>query len=261
MKKTHRRVALIAGVGLLLISLAGTATGVIAKYIYEKKIDNPVEAKAFYFVSDLLEEPAVNGTFPAYTLRDGEQTISFRLMNHPDSLRKSEVDITYNIKVTSLDGQQTYYSTTGSISKDADPGTGTGTGTVQITTPKLNWGTYVVTATATAPYTQTLKARITLVKTDDDIRFTVNDSAGSPTLLLTVETDDYIGDLTIEWNNVLLPDNTDPKMKNAAAQSAEVTFHGPGEYTFLFFKADPSENYANTISDLFTITKTTSGVK
>ena len=122
-----------------------------------------------------------------------------------------------------------------------------GRNSVSISFDNLTPGTYTVTATATKPYTKTLQARFTIVSTDYELSYSVSDAPNSPYLKVTVTTTDYSGDIVISWPEGVLPDNTDPLLKNADGQSCVISVKAQSEYTFQFFKTNPSNNYSNDI--------------
>jgi len=224
-------------IGLLLLAVVVLFNGyTLAKYFMEKDQKVPVVAKSFYFESDLL---TVNtSALPQYTLKAGVDTISFSLMNYPDALRSSQVNISYTAVLTK-DGSEVK-STTGTI--DA------GQNSVSVSFDDLDAGTYLVTATATSPYTQTLQGRFTIVDTDYGLSYNVLDGSGSPNLKVTVTTTDYSGNIVISWPTGVLPDNTDPLLKNASGQSCTIQVNTQSEYTFQFFKTNPNADYSGSIA-------------
>lgn len=209
----------------------------LAKYLYQAKKDPLFAAKAFYFESDLLSG-ASGGSYPKYTLKTGVDTIEFTLENYPDGLRYSEVDIVYDVVLTkegvtvgALNGQTIDGNARNSVSVSFDD---------------LAAGTYVVTATATAPYASTLRAQFTVVDRSELVSFSVRDEVGSPVLQMTVQTADYEGEVTITWPEGVLPDNMDLLLEDASndTRCVEVNVEAESEYTFLFYKPDPTKNYS-----------------
>jgi len=232
-----KRTSMAFRIGLLLLAVAVLFNGyTLAKYLMEKDQKVPVVAKNFYFESDLLA--VSTGAVPQYTLQAGVDTISFSLMNYPDELRESEVAIDYTAVLTK-DGS-TVKSTSGKIEK--------GRKSIPISFADLDEGTYIVTATATNPYTQTLQGRFTIVDNDTDISYSVSDATGSPNLKVTVTTTDYAGNIVISWPEDVLPDNTDALLSGVSGQSCTIKVNTQSEYTFQFFKSDPRADYSNSIS-------------
>lgn len=224
-------------IGLLLLAVVVLFNSyTLAKYFMEEDREELYVAKNFYFESDLLS--VATGAIPHYTLKAGEDTISFDLMNYPDALRSSEVDISYTVVLTK-DGAEKK-STSGTIA--------VGQNSVSVSFDGLDAGTYVVTATATGPYTQTLQGRFTVVGADYGLSYSVNDAAGSPNIKVTVTTTDYFGNIVISWPGSVLPDNTDPLLQNATEGSHTIEVKAQSEYTFQFFKTNPNENYSSHIT-------------
>jgi len=232
-----KRTPMALKIGLLLLAVVVLFNGyTLAKYFMESDQKVPVVAKSFYFESDLLA--ISTGAIPQYTLQAGVDEISFSLMNYPDELRDSEVNISYSVSLTK-DGSE-INSTSGTITA--------GRNSVPIKFTDLLPGTYTVTATATNPYTQTLQGRFTIVGTDYGLNYTVSDASGSPNLKVTVTTTDYSGNIVISWPAGVLPDNTDPLLRSAAGQSCTVQVNAQSEYTFQFFKTNPNADYSNNVN-------------
>lgn len=211
----------------VLVLAVGLTAFVWAKYTSQQEKDTVVAAKAFYFESDLLSE-----TNPTYTLTPGTKTISFRLKNHADDLRYSDVNISYEVTATARTTK------TGSL-------TGGNKSSTEVKLENLTAGTYTVTARAVSPYTKTLKATFVIPAADNDISYSVSDAAGSPVLRLTVRSGDYSGKVNITWPAGISPDNTDPLLKSAVnVSSVSIDFTNDSEYTFVFFKNTPSKVYS-----------------
>lgn len=216
---------------VLLIALAFAVSMcalVWAKYISQEKKDTVVAAQAFYFESDLLTEDGAT-----YTLAPGTTQIDIVLKNYADELRVSDVDIDYEVTVT---GQAKQTGKLGAVNKANE--------TIHIT--GLTNDIYEVVATAIAPYTKTLKATFVIPATTGGVYYSVSDAANSPVLRLTVWTEDYSGNVSISWSGTSVsPDNTDPLLANATGTSTTVDFENDAEYTFIFFKKDPSAVYTD----------------
>lgn len=232
--KRPKKKAIVSGFSvtmLLLLALAiGLSAFVLAKYTDNRQMDAQVSAKAFYFESDLL-----NGG--SYTLPAGTKQLSFMIMNYPDSLRRSEVDIEY----------------TASLRKDGTA-VATKSGTLEIgeleeavtfDLSSLPAGTYTATCNATAPYAKTLSATFTIASAVPSLTHDVADGSGNPVCYLTVTVGDYNGDVSIQWPAGVTPDPQDPAAEN-------MHFASNSEYRFTFFKHDITKVYKN---DDFTVTK------
>lgn len=229
-------------IGLLLLAVMVLFNGyTLAKYLLEKDGKVAVVAKNFYFESDLLA--VSTDATPHYTLQAGVDTISFNLMNYPDELRVSEVNIAYKVTLTGGTENRTQKGTIETVTDQGYKRIST-----MITFDDLDPGTYTVTAEATSPYTQTLQGQFTIVGTNNDLSYTVSDASGSPNLKVTVTTTDYSGNIIISWPADVLPDNTDPLLSGASGQNCTIAVQANSEYTFQFFKTTPSGDYTNDIT-------------
>lgn len=212
----------------------------VAKYISEDEVDMAYSAKNFYFESDLLEEDIANAE---YSYAEGIDSISFYLKNNADSLRFSEVDISYTATLTK-DGN-VIDTKTGTIAKDA-----VNTSVVQF--DNLDAGEYVVTATATSPYSKTLTGKFTLAGVDKTLNWTIVDSANSPIVELTVTSEGYDGLITITYPEGIQPDNTDSKLETVTSTYVTSKFEKSSSYTYTFFKNNPATVFTK---DNFSVTK------
>ena len=236
-KTAARKKPLALRVGLFLLGVVLIFNGyTLAKYFMEENQKLPVAAKNFYFESDLLA--VSTGAIPNYTLKSGVDDITFKLMNYPDELRTSEVNISYTDNL----------SKGGEIINTQDGTLAIGKTAVDVSFTDLTPDDYTVTAISTMPYQQTLTARFTVVGHDYGLHTTVSDSSGSPTLMVTVKTTDYSGNIAISWPAGVLPDNTDELLLNAGGTGHTVRVEAQSEYTFLFFKNDPAADYSKSIS-------------
>ena len=81
-----------------------------------------------------------------------------------------------------------------------------------------------------------------------DLAVQVNDNIGSPFLHVVVTTTDYHGDVIISWLDGVVPDNTDPLLAFASGMSCQVTVKANSQYTFTFYKNDPTKDYSSKIT-------------
>ena len=218
--------------------------GSLARYIRQRTEDLVYEAKNFYFESDLLSD----NTNPAvYTYDIGTDTISFKLKNNIDDLRHSEVNIDYVVRLTDIQGNSVkdkdgniVSDLRGTLSKnniDSD----------ELEFTNLSSGNYLITADSVSPYVKKLQGSFVLTSKDEEITYSVNDSVGSPIVLLTVSTEDYEGDLNISWPAGIAPDSTSPMFENInsgyGAGTTKIYFDTNSEFTFQFFKNNPNTSY------------------
>lgn len=229
-QRTQKNGFLVASILLIVLAFAVSMFALVwAKYISREKKDTVVAAKAFYFESDLLTEKGAT-----YTLAPGTTKIDIVLKNYADDLRWSEVDVRYDVTLNGSAVQEQLILKTGKQENS------------KVTITGLTPGTYTVVAKATSPYSKTLKATFVIPATTGGVYYSVSDAAGSPVLRLTVRTEDYAGNVTLSWPTGVSPDNTDPLLAGATGTSCTVRFENDSEYTFLFFKSDPSQVYDKT---------------
>lgn len=236
-KKQPSKVTYFILLSFIMFSLISGAS--YAKYIFEQKSPVEVDAKNFYFTSNLLVESSKE--MKNYTLQAGVDEIEFTLMNYPDELRTSEVDI-QGVAILTKDSEEIAKQTF-TLGKNQQSEQ-----VIRFDNPKLSEGVYVVTATAESPYSQTLRARFTITDLYQDVDYSVIDKVGSPNLMVKVNTTDYEGNIIITWPDGVYPDNTDPYLQNANTNSYVVRVKKHSEYTFQFFKNKPNETYINKIT-------------
>jgi len=219
----------------------------LAKYMTTKNQNLLYEAQAFYFESDLLND---NTNQISYTYPKGSDSVSFILKNNTDELRYSEVTIDYKVSITDISGNNIKDKNGDTISEiegSLDKGQINST---EIEFNDLNPGVYTITAEAIKPYKKQLKANFILSESIYDIDYTINDAKDSPVLNLTINTEDYQGELKISWPKGVVPDNTDPFFENInsgyQAANTTITFNSNSEYVFLFFKEDASNVYTTS---------------
>ena len=153
-----------------------------------------------------------------------------------DNLRCSQVDITYNISVTNKNGEAVpeivddnteHKLLKGLISK------------ATITLKNLVKGqTYIVTVTGEAGYKQVLSAEFTVSDNDENV-YKHLDTSNSAFVLLTVWTDNAVGDLKVSTPSGLIPDNTNPILR-------EVYNYSDTEYGAISFT--DNKNFDKTYS-------------
>lgn len=242
----NKKIKILIGIMVIILVVTGSIIPILAKYI--KKINNNVQINStdFYFTSDLLDVPAINGipatngTFPEYILGKGTNTITFNLNNYEDDLRFTTVDIDYEIKVTNS-SNIVVFEENGTLNAISSKNS------KKIDIASLSSDIYIVEVTSTSPYTKQLKGKFIIQDVDNDITYTVSDGLGSTVVMLTISVNDYSGNINIKWPNEVFPDNSDPLLKDAInTTNYTVNFNSYSEYTFVFFKSDTSVVYTNT---------------
>ena len=188
-----------------------------------------VTSQNMYFRSDYLSEQG-----EAYTISD--KSVTFCLMNYPDALRVSEIDVTYTVTVTPVTDPNEQIE----LSSAGGKFTASKQESVKIHLSGLKSGhTYIVTAVGENGYKTTLSATFTVKAEEKQVFKRVEQTEYY--VLLTVWTQDVNGEAVITFPNKLLPDNTDPQLKGVTA--AEENFVDKDSFdlsyssrTYRFFK-------------------------
>lgn len=221
---------------ILLVSCALVLVGgVTAKYINVREGQNVIAAKEFYFTSNLLAD-----TGKEYQLNASATEISFTLGNNEDELRYSEDEISYTVEVDNGATLKILDATEGILEN----------GKVSVDNIKLSGlergKTYTVTAVGKAGYIKTLKATFKVTDNNENL-YKYLDTTNGAYVLLTVWADNLKGNVSVEFPEGLIPDNTDPIMRNvvnysdasykAAAFGDEKNYVTEfASYTYRFFK-------------------------
>lgn len=199
------------------------------------------EAKSFYFESDLLKEE----NSETYTLKKGEDAITIKLKNNVDNLRYSDIEINYVVKITTMDGKVVVDKSGNIVDNKTGILSNNGIEEQEIKFINLPEGNYKVVAESVSPYVKKLQANFSVVDSNKNISYVVNDSKGSPVMRLTVKSNDYTGNIKIGWSKRLAADSSDGKFKDVNSGfeqgSAIIDFVADSEYTFQFFKENPDD--------------------
>ena len=225
------RYIIYAGILLSLASMAITG-GVLAKYVDTLADENKTAtAKSFYFESDLLTEDN-----HLYRINSGTESIEFTLYNYENDLRVSETECTYTVSVVTNDAEVTI---NGVERKDATITVGAEKADTTVTLGGLDDGyEYKVTVVADGGYKKTLGAIFAVAP--DKTGFFMNVNANDAQyVILTVWSENVSGDVTVSVPAGLIPDTTDPIMK-------DITNYTDGEYTA--FEFTDSESFAAAYS-------------
>lgn len=239
LRKNRISYTILSLAGILI--LAGLFVGISAKYVHQESKMSPLASEKFYFTSDVLSE-----TGNSYTLADNATEITFELRNYADDLRWSDSALSYN------------YSVTDTTNKEVAKGNGTITynnsqkSAVTITISKLSAGTYTITASSERPYKKTLTGTFTIPEESTEISYSINDNTGSPYALLTVSTQNYDGNISINWPEGVIPDSTQDAFakistyENGNYKSGSVTVKMQKYFsnTYRFFKVNSSNQYS-----------------
>lgn len=297
-------------IGVLLIAVCCLLVGILARYIHQSETGNSqITSENFYFTSNLLGDTkmvsedgqskdqyafgakSTEGTW--YLYGAGEHDVTVQVQNYFDKLRVTQKDIAYTGTISVKDKNGKTISTSGTspeLKKGSDAFTGgtlkTGSeGTADELTlaiPKHSeWDyadgtTVTLTLKSTVPYKKTLTMKFVLYATDTNLKYRVEDSAGSPyaELILMTNVDGSSGVKPyLTWSDELEIDNTNPLtfsyaggaftqqsgMTDRNMQISETLKTGRSESVY-FFKKDTSKNYSkketivNPVNDKYTIT-------
>lgn len=227
----------------LLVSLAAAVVltacavgGIYAKYVYDRDRFGLVATPNFYFQSDLLSADGAE-----YKLNSGTKAITFTLTNSADDLRFSDEEISYTV---TSDG--------GSLSVGAGTLEKGEKRTVTVTLTGLEDGkTYTVTAVGTAGFEETLTATFT-VQSDAHAVYMHTDTSNPAFVVLTVWTKDLAGTVTVTIPEGLIPDNTDPNMRDLTTGEESFAFtldkYSSASYRFFVGTWDKTTPFGVTLN-------------
>ena len=201
-----------------------------------------VEAKMFYFTSDLLAE---NGA--EYTLNADTEKVRFTLNNYEDQFRMSDDEIQYAVYINDVQ-----YGATSVLNETKS--------SVTIEMDVENGHVYEVKAVGVAGYEKTLSATFTVLENKTGFYKSL-DTTNRNYVLLTVWTQMVSGDVEVSFPAGLIPDTTDSDMAGtenyvdgaykAGKLYAKTHFENYTSKTYRFFKENLSATY--TVDD-FTVT-------
>ncbi len=217
----------------------------LAKYIDNRRKEFLYEAKAFYFESNYLNEIS---SVKSYKLETGIDYVEFDIENNIDQLRYSDVTISYTVTLTDLEGNSVQDKSGVTVSPITSALT---KGSIRKNTHRfsnLKDGVYVVTASSKKPYAKTIRANFIITNNNANISYSVTDAESSPILQLTVNTNDYKGNIKITWPDGVTPDNTNSLFSDVTSgytsSNKVISVVKNGEYTFQFFKQNPTTVFA-----------------
>lgn len=237
---------------ILVFVLAATSIwGVSAKYFRQDEKDLIVQARMFYFTSDLLKE---NGH--TYTLNPETTSVTFSLRNFADSLRSSNCAIQYQVYIDGTEhggvGELNSENPSADISFNVKPGE-----TYKVEVRGI--GYYEKTdEDSLKGYEKTLSATFK-VETAKTGFYKYLDTSDSYYVLLTVWTENISGDVTVSFPAGLIPDATDSDLATIMNYSngtyigwktGVIEFKEYYSKTYRFFKENPSSAYKVTQFDV-----------
>lgn len=223
-KLNNKKVFLTIFLGFLVVgTLIG---GTYGYYIHKNQSEGYIEAKNFYFDSDYLVEGG-----KTYILTVGTKEISFELRNFADSLRCCENDISYTISTTG-----------GSLDKTSGTLTGGNKNYQLITLSGLEIGKeYTVEATTNNGFSKKLSATFKVREVENN--FYKNVRENEPYIILTIWTENISGEVTIDFPEGLIPDNTCSGMENVKTADGKFTINCDKAYSSYEFRFFKTSNY------------------
>lgn len=256
--RMRRKTQLFAIMMFAGVIACGGAAGLAARYVHRESGSAVALSNQFYFTSDYLSE-----TGNSYTLAPGTTAVTIQLRNYADDYRWSDRNITYQVRVTRENPNETLeglsYANAGTLERADAVGTNQ-----NFTISGLRPGTYHVAVESTSPFSQTLRGTFTVQEQDEAVHYSVSDREGSPYVILRVSTKGYEGGVIINWPNGLIPDASDPVLANVNTydeatgnyRAGDVIIKAFGRYaseSYRFFKEDTAKTYQ---TDDFQVTKT-----
>ncbi len=228
-------------VSTVLVVISASVT--LAKYARTDKDDEPVTPKSFYFESDLLGD---TGNAPQYYV--GTNEIRVDVMTYADELRVSEVDVTYKLTLTEQGSAEPMRI----LIPEQPIAAGTKTPTQHLFSGLEYGKTYILTASATAPYTKTLTATFTVYDERNSVSYTVYPGAddvasaqyGDNIVYVEVKTNEILKNVSVYWQNGYVPDNSyEPMADSQGTVDLNVSLAPYGTHILRFFKADSTVTY------------------
>ena len=246
MKKLHK----ISLWVLVLILVASTVWGVTAKYTQQREQEVVVQAKMFYFTSDLLD-----GRIEPYKLNAGTSEVTVALRNHLDDHRISEENIQFTVTVQDITDPENLGAIT-QVGETYELAGGVAN-SIPVEIPGLQDGhKYEIVATSMAEgpagYEKSLKAPFEVQRKARGFFANVEDKPNSSYVILTVWSQNCAGKVSVTFPDNLIPDTTDPKMssitnyaegKYSGATVSEIDLQEYSSLSFRFFK-DNTETYS-----------------
>ena len=233
--KKRKAVAVISV--LLALALLLFVILSVAKYITKIGQQNELTSQNFYFASNFLKSDEV----PTYEIYGN--TVTFAVRNYIDSLRVNATDINYTV---SADGG-TLNISSGSLAGAAFSSTNI-TLSYDFAADELQ-KEITVSVTGTGGFTQTLKAKFILIKTDS-MRYEIKDQADRDYAELYIYTGNTAGDVTITWDKAeLLIDETNDYIFGNTTLNAEknsvtvMDIPADTRVKIVFFKKNIAQDY------------------
>ena len=218
-------------IAVLLLLIVGS---VLSKYVYKNNGQSVLSAHEFYFTSNYLTEDGHE-----YVLAPNTRGVEIEVNNFEDNLRFSSDEVEYSVSVNGGEPE------TGSLTagkKDTDTITLNGF---------ENGKTYEVVATGNSGFEKTVKATFRVLSENAVVYKSVKNT--DEYVLLTVWAEALSGDLTVEFPDTVIPDNTDDAMEDVLTQQGTFTdkenFKNKfSSHSYRFFKSNAADVSAGSFS-------------
>ncbi len=252
MKK--RRIPAAAIICLAFAVILMIIAGGFAKYRTEMHRQSEMIAADFHISSDYLE--AIEKSYEVSDWADG---IDILLYNYEkENIRQiASEDITYTVKVEGSGFSCEVYDAQGnqiSANTDGDyilPSNNRNRveQTLKIVPNKNVTANEVkLIVEATAPFTKTLTATFKLTGTQQPVMEVTRITDNGDYYLATIRTGQYRGEITLTWNEALVPDNTIEEMRDWQKNNGSFQADTFTTYQLIFFNPQKAESHGLTMS-------------
>lgn len=263
-----RNKPLIAILILVVITALSIGTITFSRYVLHSEEDELYVPTNFVFLSDYLKEGGID-----YNVYTNFLDITIR---NTDGINITELNINYNITISSVDEDGNESTATLSYTDDNDSETETNVtdddsftleGEYEILTKAISYeneyrlhaekgDTVTVTATSTDPYAKELSATFTFIDAGDNTTYTITDKGYYSLLeIYTGKGADDI-EIIIQYSDDYYPDNSNPTMEDWYSDGGEdandlKTITGLSEdsyYVYVFYEENIA--YDNPITGI-----------
>ncbi len=232
--------------------------GGFAKYRTEMRTQSEMIAADFHISSDYLEEAEKNAS---YDVLDWTKGIDIWIYNYEkENVRQiASEDISYQVTVNGADVTYKVYAENGSevILTETENVYVLPSNNSQKTKQRLHLNvanlteskSITVTVTSTKPFEKSLTAVFKVGPENPTIEVERNRENGDY-YLVTVHSGRYSGDIKLNWNTMLVPDNTNEKMRNWKCEDGSGSFKADTftSYKLIFFNPKSLDKAENMIT-------------
>lgn len=239
-KKPNRFRLTVLLLVLLIFGVVGTGT-LLARYVARNEMQAEMVAAGFHISSDYLKE---NGA--EYTVSNWRDGITVELYNYEveNVAQIAEKPISYDIEISN-DWEVSRGSS--NVQEGILSGDGAQKDTHSLLIRYTGSGSpssVELKVKATSPYAKTLRATFNL-STSSIPDYTLSDQGNH--VLLTIHSNDYEGNVTVNWTASLSPDNTSQYMTSwlDASHSGTLTVEPFHTYELIFVE-NTTKNYSGS---------------